>query len=415
LVYFSGYGFQDPDDLADYLLPVSFDPKDNSSTGQKAVSLPYLRTPLQRAGTRMLILDACRPGTDLPEGLGIPQQLPPSTLVAFSTALSQSAPDPPGGGVNAFTAALIHAIEEPGSTPGNVLEHAQAEVDRISSGKQLPFVLPTPVVQFYFTDPPAPVVPKPVVIERTPKPVPGEKRENAKERLIYVWIPAGTFKMGCVADDKQCEKDERPQHEVNIAAGFWMTRTEVTAGAYDRFVGVTHHRKPGKTQTRTDQGTELPVTEVSWGDADAYCKWAGGRLPTEAEWEYAARGGKPDLIYPWGNQITGTMANYAKSEHKKPFFETVPVGRIDNPNGFGLFDMAGNVREWTADFYDPAGYSAAAPASGKERVVRGGSFNTSEKDLRVSARDKLDPAKFDKGDNQTGFRCVLPSSMLGNN
>ena len=260
--------------------------------------------------------------------------------------------------------------------------------------------------KFYFSAPSVVITaPPPTIGPKT-----GESRENAKERIFYVWIPPATFKMGCIADDRQCEKDEKPQHQVNIAAGFWMTRTEVTAGAYDRFVSATHHRKPGKTQTRTDQGTELPVTEVSWADADAYCKWAGGRLPTEAEWEYAARGGKPDLIYPWGNQITGTMANYAKSEHKKPFYETVPAARIDNPNGFGLFDMAGNVREWTADFYDPAAYSTVAPGSGKERVVRGGSFNTSEKDLRVSARDKLDPAKFD---NQTGFRCVLPT--LGNN
>jgi formylglycine-generating enzyme required for sulfatase activity len=413
LVYFSGYGFQDPDDLADYLLPVNFDPKENSSTGQKAVSISYLRNPLQRAGTRMLILDACRPGTDLPEGLGIPQS-PPGTLVAFSAALSQSAADPPGGGVNAFTAALINAIQEPGSTPGRVLERAQAEVARISGGRQLPFFLPIPVDEFYFTKPlpvPASVTPeKVVVVERKPEVRPGESRENAKERMFYVWIPPGTFKMGCVPDDKQCDKDEKPQHQVNIAQGYWMTRTEVTAGAYGKFLNATGHRKLPKTQTITGQGTELPVTGVSWDDADAYCKWAGGRLPAEAEWEYAARGGKPDSIYPWGNQITGKMANYFKSEHKKPFSETVPVGRIDNPNGFGLFDMAGNVREWTADSYDPAAYSAAAPSSGKERVVRGGSFNTSEKDLRVSARDKLDPAKFD---NQTGFRCVLPT--LGNN
>jgi formylglycine-generating enzyme required for sulfatase activity len=208
--------------------------------------------------------------------------------------------------------------------------------------------------------------------------------------------------MGCVPDDKQCEKDEKPQHEVKIDHDFWITQTEVKAGAYDKCVSASSCHEPGKTQTRTDQGTELPVTKVGWDDADAYCKWAGGRLPTEAEWEYAARGGKADLIYPWGNQINGKMANYIKSDRKKPFFETVPVGKIDNPNGFGLLDMAGNAREWTADFYDP---SAA-----KERVVRGGSFNTSEKDLRVSARDKIDVTKFATGDNQTGFRCVLPAN-----
>jgi sulfatase modifying factor 1 len=406
LIYFSGYGFQND---INYLLPVDFDPKDESPTPQKAVSLRSLTRQLDQrnAGTRMLVFDASRPCPELlSEGLAFVQPAA-NTLVSFAAAPNQSSlPDPPDGGVNVFTAALINAIQEPGSKPVSALGRAQAEVAHATGGRQSPFYIPGVVDEFYFTAPIAPI--KLPSLPTGPKP--GESRENPKDRLIYVWIPPATFKMGCIADDRQCEKDEKPQHEVNIASGFWMTRTEVTAGAYDKFVGVTHHRKPGKTQTRTDQGTELPVTEVSWADADAYCKWAGGRLPTEAEWEYAARGGKPDLIYPWGSQITGTMANYAKSEHKKPFFETVPAARIDNPNGFGLFDMAGNVREWTADFYDAAAYSAAAPPSGKERVVRGGSFNTSEKDLRVSARDKLDPAKFD---NQTGFRCVLPT--LGTN
>lgn len=237
-----------------------------------------------------------------------------------------------------------------------------------------------------------------------PRLKPGATGENPKERLIYVWIPAGTFKMGCVPDDGQCEEDEKPQREVKIDKEFWMTRTEVTAGAYDKFVIATAHRRPGRTTTRVGHVTELPATNVSWEDADAYCKWAGDRLPSEAEWEYAARGGKPDLIYPWGNQIIPAMANYNKSERKKPFFETVPVGHIEPPNGFGLRDMAGNVREWTADLYNLA--------AGTARVVRGGSFNSSEKDLRVSARDKVNPAKFDRGDNQTGFRCILPA--LGN-
>jgi formylglycine-generating enzyme required for sulfatase activity len=417
LFYFSGYGFQDADNNADYLLPVSFDPKDNLSAGQKAVSIPYLRAPLEKAGTRMLILDACRPGTELPEGLGIPQP-PPNTLVAFSAALGQSAPDPADGGVNGFTKAVISAIQQPGSTPGGILEQVQAEVSSVTGRKQVPFFLPTPVDPFYFVDPPAPVVAeapkeKIVVVEKKAELKAGASRENPKERLIYSWIPAGAFKMGCVPDDKRCENDEKPQHEVTIDAEFWITRTEVTAGAYDKFVSATGHRKPGSTQTRTDQGTELPVTKIAWEDADAYCKWAGGSLPTEAQWEYAARGGKADLIYPWGNEINGKQANYVKSDHKKPFFETFPVGRIDNPNGFGLFDMAGNVREFTADFYEAAAYATGVPAAGKERVVRGGSFNTSDKDLRVSARDKIDPAKLDKGDNQTGFRCVLPT-LTGN-
>jgi len=282
LVYFSGYGFQDPDDNADYLLPVSFDPKQNSSTGRNAVSIPYLRIPLQRAGARMLILDACRPGTDLPEGLGIPQQ-PPNALVAFSAAPNQSAPDPPGGGVNAFTAALINAIQEPGSTPGRVLERAQAEVARISDRKQLPFVLPTPMDEFYFTDPlPVEVTPTKERVEFVERPVkPGDTRLNKKDGLTYVWVPPGTFKMGCVPADKQCDKDEKPQHDVKISKGFWMTRTEVKAGAYDEFWQEPgqQKRKPGTSKSKPPLATEVPVTLVSWDDARAYCGWAGGRLP----------------------------------------------------------------------------------------------------------------------------------------
>jgi formylglycine-generating enzyme len=416
LIYFSGYGFQDD---KNYLLPVSFDPKDNSFTSQKAVSVRNLEDQLARAATKMLILDASRQCADYPEGLA-PMQHAANTLVAFAAGPNQVAPDPPGGGLNAFTAALINAIQEPGSTPGGVLEHAQAEVDHFTAGKQVPFFSPVPWSGVYFTDP-LPVAP-PVVIEPKHEFKPGESRENPKDRLIYVWVPPGTFKMGCVPDDKRCDADEKPRHDVKISKGFWMTGTEVKAGAYQKFVSATGNHEPGKTQTRTARDTDLPVTKVSWDDVAAYCAWAGGRLPTEAEWEYAARGGKPDLIFPWGNHFDPKLVNYGKTDlkSKKPFFETLPVDMLENANEFGLLDMAGNVREWTADFYDPLGYAAAGaaadptgPAAGKERVVRGGSFNSPEKDLRVSARDKLDPIKFDKGDNQTGFRCVLPK--LGSN
>jgi formylglycine-generating enzyme required for sulfatase activity len=385
VVYFSGYGLQDPDDNADYLLPISFDPKQNSSTGRNAVSIPFLQSQLARAGSRMLIFDACRSGPDLSEGFGI-WDPPPNTLVTFAAAVNHTATDPPGGGVNLFTAAVINAIEEPGSTPTSVLERSQAEVKSASGGKQVPYCFLTPLDQFYFTNPITSAVPT--------GPKPGESRENVKERKFYAWVPPATFKMGCVPNNK-CEKDETPQHPVKVA-GFWMGRTEVTNGSYDKFVAATVTTgKAPKPRARTD----LPATDVSWNDASAYCKWAGGRLPTEAEWEHAARGGKQDQIYPWGNQITAAMAVYGR---KAP----LPTGSIDSPNGFGLFDMAGNVREWTSDLYDPAAYSSSAPPTGKERVVRGGAYNSLEKDLRVSARDKADPAKPDKF---TGFRCVLPT------
>ena len=418
LVYFSGYGYQTED--LNYLLPVGFDPKDDSPAGERAFSVRNLESQvdLRRPGTKMFLLDASRSCPDLPEGLAVmgPSQ---NTLVAFSAAPNQSVTDPAGGGINTFTAALIRVIEEPGSIPARVLMGAQAEVNRASGGTQVPFVMAAPVGEFYFTNPlppPSPVRPPESASDELK---PGRNRENPKDRLTYAWILPGTFKMGCIANDAQCLPDEKPQHEVKITKGFWMTRTEVTTGAYQRFTSDTGHREPGKTQTNPKlAGTDLPVTKVTWDDAKAYCQWAGGRLPTEAEWEYAARGGKAELKFPWGNTFDPKLANSFKTDPKLKirFLETVPVRKLGSGNGFDLFDMVGNVREWTGDFYsayssagsltDPAG-----PNEGKDRVVRGGSFFESEKDLRLSARDHADPAKQD---NATGFRCVLPSLTANN-
>jgi len=418
LIYFSGYGYQ-VDDL-NYLLPITFDAHDDSPLGQRAYSIRNLLGQLEqrKAGTRMLILDASRPCPDIPEGLANMQPAS-NTLVAFSAAPNVSTPDPPGGGTNGFTAALVKAIQEPGSTPVRVLLAAQSEVDRETGGRQIPFAMQAPVESFFFTEPPPPAPPKVIALSVETKP--GQNRENSKDRLAYAWIPPGTFKMGCVPNDSFCLADEKPQHEVRISSGFWITRTEVTTEAYGRFTGQTGHREPRKTQTNPKlSGTDLPVTMVSWDDARAYCEWAGGRLPTEAEWEYAARGGKADLKYPWGNEFDARLANSFKTDLKlkRPFVETVPVRRLGSGNGFDLFDMVGNAREWTNDYYDPAAYSAmtafadpAGPAGGKERVVRGGSFYGSEKHLRISAREHLDGAK---ADNETGFRCAVASVAASN-
>jgi formylglycine-generating enzyme required for sulfatase activity len=418
LIYYSGYGYQ-ADDL-NYLLPITFDPADDSSLGQRAYSVRYLLEQIEQrsAGTRMLILDASRPCPGLSDGLS--NMLPVNnTLVAFAAAPNVSAPDPPDGGVDSFTTALIKAIQEPGSTPVRTLLGAQSEVNRVSEGKQIPFVMQAPVENFFFTAPAS--LPPPTVVTLSPEVKPGQNRENSKDRLVYSWIPPGVFKMGCVPNDSACLPDEKPQHEVRITRGFWITRTEVTAEAYQRFTGETGHREPKRTQTNPKlMGTDLPVTKVTWDDAKAYCEWAGGRLPTEAEWEYAARGGKPDLKYPWGNQFDSRLANSFKTDPKlkRPFIETVPVRRLGSGNGFDLFDVVGNAREWTNDLYSPETYSSAeafvdpsGPAGGKERVVRGGSFYGSDKHLRISARDHLDGASED---NQTGFRCMVASLAAPN-
>jgi formylglycine-generating enzyme len=315
---------------------------------------------------------------------------------------------------------------------------------------------------------------------------------DGKDRAAHpgmVWIPGGSFRMG--ADNAQASEDEYPKHRVTVD-GFWMDVTELTNEAFAKFVKATGYmttaeRKvdweelkkqlpPGTPRPDESQldpaslvfsppdhpialddysqwwmwkkgvswrhphgpGSDLkgrekyPVVHVSWYDAQAYCKWAGKRLPTEAEWEFAARGGLVEHIYPWGNEAVSTgkvKGNFwdghfpDKNTKTDGYYYLAPVGSFA-PNGYGLFDMAGNVWEWCADYYNNAYYSTVNKADGiknprgpassydpdepfaKKRVIRGGSFLCNESyctGYRVSRRMK---STEDSGLEHVGFRCV---------
>jgi formylglycine-generating enzyme required for sulfatase activity len=197
--------------------------------------------------------------------------------------------------------------------------------------------------------------------------------------------------------------DDRPLHKVSISA-FQLDKHEVTNAQYQVFVDKTHHATPYHWIDRhfAANAAELPIYNVDWDDAHAYCAWAGGRLPTEAEWEYAARGGKSGMDYPGGDQIDAKAARFNVQTGPGPVAKFAP-------NGFGLFDMAGNVSEWTADWFDGSYYANSpeqdpkGPAMGDYKVIRGGAWSDSAKRVTVFFRNWVRPNQ--KTPN-VGFRCA---------
>ena len=232
----------------------------------------------------------------------------------------------------------------------------------------------------------------------------GTVKVNLKDGLEYVWIPPGEFLMGAAPGDGEAYPDEKPQHPVRISKGFWLGKTPVTVATYKRFAKETRRSMPGPPSFNPSwEKEDHPIVNVSWDDAQPYCAWAGVRLPTEAEWEYAARGGKEGLKYPWGNEISPNRANYAEN-HKG----TTPVLKFAVQNDWGLHDMAGNVWEWVADCYgddyykQKSGTDPVGPSSGADRVVRGGSWFFFPRNVRVSVRSWGEPTVRC---SDIGFRC----------
>lgn len=218
-----------------------------------------------------------------------------------------------------------------------------------------------------------------------------------------VTVPAGAFQMGChQATDSSCNPDELPYHEVMLAA-FQIDETELTQASYAECVAAGMCDAPAANYDPVAH-PDYPVTNVSWFQADAFCAWAGKRLPTEAEWEKAARG-TDDRVYPWGSvPPTCDLANF-----KGCGDAVLPVAmHLTGASPYGALDMSGNVAEWVADWYaadyfqvsppsDPQG-----PATGTNRVLRGGDYSRDIVDIRAGRRKAPPPGDAEA---EKGIRC----------
>lgn len=250
-----------------------------------------------------------------------------------------------------------------------------------------------------------------------------------------VLIPAGEFQMG--GSDSDAETDEVPVHTVYVDA-FYIDKYEVTNAQYKKFVDANPQWQKRRIPSNFHNGKYLdlwqdntyppdkenhPVVYISWYAAMAYAKWTGRRLPTEAEWEYAARGGLVGATFSWGDDITPTMANYGGE-----LGDTKPVGYYP-PNGYELYDMTGNVMEWCLDTYDEGFYNHSPshnPIAGRSlsdtvnnflrlsdpRVVRSGCWYNVPMHVRVADRYGTSPDNASKG---RGFRCAKRATDLSKN
>jgi formylglycine-generating enzyme required for sulfatase activity len=258
--------------------------------------------------------------------------------------------------------------------------------------------------------------------EGKPSHEPGETMVWEKDGAVMVYIPEGKFLMGSSEDDTLARADEKPQREVLLDA-FWIDQTEVTNQQYQQCVDAGECTLPGRLSSNTRKDyfgnpdyDQYPAMHITWFQAEAYCHWAGRRLPTEAEWEKAARG-TDGRIWPWGNeQPNETLTNFMAIVR-----DTTKVGSY--PQGaspYGVFDMAGNVFEWVSDWWAWDTYrkgpdeNPQGPETGKDKVLRGGSWVSDADAVRSAYRHAYSPDQypFPHGDH-SGIRCAISAAEAG--
>lgn len=289
---------------------------------------------------------------------------------------------------------------------------------RVSSPPSLPnpSQLPTDINLANATISPPTIQSPQATIARTPEGIAaGASQIRGADNAPMVFVPAGEFLMGSAHSDSFARDDEKPQHSVSLDA-YWVDQHEVTNAQYAQCVHAGKCSPPADVSSSSHPSyfdnsrfAIFPVIHVVWNDARAYCDWAGKRLPTEAEWEKAARGTKGQL-YPWGDEFDSTRANY-----DGVVGDPSEAGRFSaNASPYNALDMAGNVWEWVNDWYSGNYYASSpnqnpqGPSAGTTRVLRGGGWDSAQSDLRTAARNQLTP---DSEYYVVGFRCAQSAEL----
>ena len=442
--YFSGHGQTERvvgGHEMGYLIPVDGRKANGQDQFSTYLSMEEIKTVLMNkynAKHVLLVADACFSGLLARGGnirpVDVQQALRQEGRMVL-TAGQQDEPAVDGLFTSVFVQGISGAADANGDgyvTFNELVLYSQQHVTARSNGQQNPMAQPwEPGGQMVFhcgdmgqgggeTPTPTPPPPPPPVVEQTPQP------QAAGDMVL---LPGGTFIMGCVDGDSQCANDEKPAHRVNLNS-FYMDVHDVTVAEYTQCVSAGVCKA---ARASTDQWAEFynlnnayrenhPINGVDWNDANTYCGWRQKRLPTEAEFEYALRGGSQGYIYPWGNNSTPPQGfgNYADESFHRRFANygyfagyddgyvgTSPVCSFTR-NAYGLCDISGNVWEWTADWYDSNYYQSSpsnnprGPSSGSSRVLRGGGWFSGPRDTRASIRFDFRPGLTNF---LIGFRC----------
>lgn len=340
------------------------------------------------------------------------------------------------------TTAPIEVVETTPDTPDNlpIDNNPTPTAPGEPPGPVVTVTLPPDVTAPPSVTEPPPVTPAQGGSQPPPNPQLGDSWVRTQDGMTLVYLPAGRFLMGSNPDlDPDAFDNEFPQHEVSLAP-FWLDQLEVSNAQYAAFLNArgnqTEDAVPwldiGDTDVQIEQQggsftplpgrADLPVVEVTWYGAAAYCRWVGGQLPSEAQWEYAARG-PANLIYPWGNGFDGQRANFCDQRcdldtkdlrFDDGFAEAAPVGTFPaGASWAGALDLGGNVWEWVNDWYSADYYllspsfNPGGPAGGETKVVRGGSWLNTAITLRTADRLVDFP---DTSRPNFGFRCAMPAN-----